>query len=126
MHHAALFYLLCFSLPLLLKWLKIVLSVAVKALNDSGMEAGVRVYGHGSYKNKWPSPYAVACGALLALSFLKYVYIPLRWLAVVAIVVGIPPVVLKAFTAVRNCRLDINILVLITGRQISNHVSYEP
>ncbi|KAL1568164.1 putative cadmium/zinc-transporting ATPase hma4 [Salvia divinorum] len=86
----------------------------VKALNDSGMEAGVRVYGHSSYKNKWPSPYAVVCGALLALSFLKYLYSPLRWLAVVAIVVGIPPVVLKAFAAVRNCRLDINILVLIT------------
>ncbi|KAG6386612.1 hypothetical protein SASPL_151780 [Salvia splendens] len=86
----------------------------VKALNDSGMEAGVRVYGHGSYKNKWPSPYAVVCGILLALSFLKYMYTPLRWLAVVAIVVGIPPVVLKAFTAVRNFRLDINILVLIT------------
>ncbi|XP_057806485.1 putative inactive cadmium/zinc-transporting ATPase HMA3 isoform X2 [Salvia miltiorrhiza] len=87
----------------------------VKALNESRLEASVRVYGHGSsYKNKWPSPYAVACGALLALHFFKYVYSPFRWLAVVAIVVGIPPVILKAVAAVRNCRLDINILVLIT------------
>lgn len=92
-----------------------VLSVAVKALNESRLEASVRVYSHGSYKNKWPSPYAIGSGALLVLSFLKYVYAPFRWLAVVAIVVGIPPVILKAVAAARNRRPDINILVLITG-----------
>ncbi|KAL0337139.1 UNVERIFIED_CONTAM: Cadmium/zinc-transporting ATPase HMA2 [Sesamum calycinum] len=88
----------------------------VKALNQARLEANIRsVYGGGeSYKNKWPSPYAVASGALLLLSFLKYVYSPMRWLAVGAIAVGIPPVVLKAVAAVRNFRLDINILVLIT------------
>lgn len=89
--------------------------MAVKALNDSRLEASVRVYGHSNYKNKWPSPYAVTCGALLLLSFLKYVYKPFEWLAVAAVVVGIPPVLLKALAAVRNLRLDINILVLITG-----------
>lgn len=86
----------------------------VKALNDSRLEASVRVYGHSNYKNKWPSPYAVTCGALLLLSFLKYVYSPFEWLAVAAVVVGIPPVLLKALAAVKNLRLDINILVLIT------------
>ncbi|KAH6755808.1 heavy metal atpase 2 [Perilla frutescens var. hirtella] len=86
----------------------------VKALNESRLEASVRVYGHSNYKNKWPSPYAVACGALLLLSFLKYAYAPFRWLAIAAIAVGIPPVILKALAAVRNFRLDINILVLIT------------
>lgn len=89
--------------------------VAVKALNESRLEASVRVLGHGSYKNKWPSPYAICCGIFLILSFLKYVYTPFRWLAIAAIVVGIPPVLLKAFAALRNFRLDINILVLITG-----------
>ncbi|KAK6152179.1 hypothetical protein DH2020_014814 [Rehmannia glutinosa] len=85
-----------------------------KALNQARLEANIRVYGATKYKNKWPSPYAVASGTLLMLSFLKYVYGPLRWLAVGAIVVGIPPIILKAFAAVRNLRLDINILVLIT------------
>ncbi|KAK4432693.1 Cadmium/zinc-transporting ATPase HMA2 [Sesamum alatum] len=88
----------------------------VKALNQARLEANIRsVYGGGErYKNKWPSPYAVASGTLLLLSFLKYVYSPMRWLAIGAIAVGIPPIVLKAVAAVRNFRLEINILVLIT------------
>ncbi|CAA0842206.1 Cadmium/zinc-transporting ATPase HMA2 [Striga hermonthica] len=36
------------------------------------------------------------------------------WLALGSVLVGIPPIILKAFAAVRNLRLDINILVLIT------------
>ncbi|KAK6119947.1 hypothetical protein DH2020_046305 [Rehmannia glutinosa] len=91
--------------PLLISQIQI-----VKALNQARLEANIRVYGATKYKNKWPSPYAVASGTLLMLSFLKYVYGPLRWLAVGAIVVGIPPIILKAFAAVRNLRLDINIL----------------
>ncbi|PIN10351.1 Cation transport ATPase [Handroanthus impetiginosus] len=86
----------------------------VKALNQARLEANIRVHGSTNYKNKWPSPYAVASGTLLLLSFLKYVYSPLRWLAVGAIIVGIPPIILKAVAAVRNLRLEINILVLIT------------
>ncbi|KAL8040026.1 hypothetical protein ABFX02_10G073900 [Erythranthe guttata] len=85
----------------------------VKALNQARLEANIRAFGETNYKNKWPSPYAIACGTLLLLSFLKYFYNPLRWLAVAAIAVGILPVLLKAFAAVRNLTLDINILVLI-------------
>ncbi|KAK6152168.1 hypothetical protein DH2020_014803 [Rehmannia glutinosa] len=77
-----------------------VLGLCFKALNQARLEANIRVYGATKYKNKWPSPYAVASGTLLMLSFLKYVYGPLRWLAVGAIVVGIPPIILKAFAAV--------------------------
>ncbi|KAK6147448.1 hypothetical protein DH2020_018360 [Rehmannia glutinosa] len=86
----------------------------VKALNQARLEANIRAYGETKYKNKWPSPYAVVSGLLLLLSFLKYFYSPLRWLAIGAIVVGIIPVLLKAFAAVRNLTVDINILVLIT------------
>ncbi|XP_051114125.1 putative inactive cadmium/zinc-transporting ATPase HMA3 [Andrographis paniculata] len=85
----------------------------VKALNQARLEANVRPRGGAAYKNKWPPPYALASGALLLLSFLKYFYRPLGWLAVGAIAVGIPPVVLKAVAAARNRRLDINVLVLI-------------
>ncbi|TXG61053.1 hypothetical protein EZV62_012416 [Acer yangbiense] len=42
-----------------------------KALNEARLEANVRGYGETNYKKKWPSPYAVACGVLLSLSFLK-------------------------------------------------------
>ncbi|KAK6131691.1 hypothetical protein DH2020_034558 [Rehmannia glutinosa] len=71
----------------------------VKALNQARLEANIRAHGETKYKNKWPSPYAVVCGLLLLLSFLKYFYSPLRWLAIGAIVVGIVPVLLKAFAA---------------------------
>ncbi|KAI3447317.1 hypothetical protein Pfo_003982 [Paulownia fortunei] len=86
----------------------------VKVLNQARLEANIRVYGETNYKDKWPSPYTVASGTLLLLSFLKYVYSPLQWLAVGAIAVGIPPIMLKAVAAARNLTLDINILVLIT------------
>ncbi|KAK4478880.1 hypothetical protein RD792_014386 [Penstemon davidsonii] len=85
----------------------------VKALNQARLEANIRIYGEQNYKNKWPSPYAIASGVLLLLSFLKYFYSPLQWLAVGAIAFGIPPILLKAIAAVRNFTLDINILVLI-------------
>ncbi|KAK6152180.1 hypothetical protein DH2020_014815 [Rehmannia glutinosa] len=95
--------------PLLISQIQI-----VEALNKARLEANIRVDGRTNYKDKWPSPYAVASGTLLLLSFLKYVYSPLQWLAVGAIVVGIPPIMLKAVAAVRNLTIDLNILVLLT------------
>ncbi|KAK3012681.1 hypothetical protein RJ639_008893, partial [Escallonia herrerae] len=87
----------------------------VKVLNQARLEANIRLYGAKSYRKKWPSPFAVACGVLLLLSFLKYVYCPFQWLALGAVAIGIFPIVLKGLTAVRSFRLDINILILIAG-----------
>ncbi|KAA8535752.1 hypothetical protein F0562_030746 [Nyssa sinensis] len=87
----------------------------VKALNQAGLEANVRVYGDnkGNYKKKWPSPYAVACGILLVLSFLKYVCRPFQWLALAAVAIGICPILMKAVAAIRNFTLDVNLLMII-------------
>ncbi|XP_050260495.1 putative inactive cadmium/zinc-transporting ATPase HMA3 isoform X1 [Quercus robur] len=85
----------------------------VKALNQARLEANVRVYGEENYKKKWPSPFAIACGLLLSLSFLKYVYHPLQWLAVGAVAIGIIPITLKVMVSIRNLRIDINILMMI-------------
>ncbi|KAA8535773.1 hypothetical protein F0562_030793 [Nyssa sinensis] len=85
----------------------------VKALNQARLEANVRVYGEGNYKKKWPSPYAVACGILLVLSFLKYVYRPFQWLAIGSVAIGICPILLRGAAAIRNLTLDVNILVII-------------
>lgn len=87
----------------------------MKALNQARLEANVKVYGEKNMKKQWPSPYAMASGVLLMLSFLKYVYRPLGWLALGAVAVGIIPVCLKALASVRNLRLDINILVIVAG-----------
>lgn len=96
--------------------------MTVKALNNARLEANVRVYGVENSRKKWPSPYAVACGALLLLSFLKYVYRPLQWLAVGAVAVGIFPIALKGLAAIRHLRFDTHILVLIAGKLLfSSH-----
>ncbi|XP_071717630.1 putative inactive cadmium/zinc-transporting ATPase HMA3 [Rutidosis leptorrhynchoides] len=94
--------------PLLVSQLQI-----VKALNEARLEANVRVKGETNYRNKWPSPFAVACGVLLLLSFLSYVYSPFKWLALAAVAVGIIPIVLKSVASLRNFRLDVNTLMLI-------------
>lgn len=85
----------------------------VKALNQARLEANVRVIGKANYRGKWPSPYVLISGLLLALSFLKYVFHPFQWLAVAAVAVGIWPIVLRGVIAVRNFTLDVNILMLI-------------
>ncbi|KAF3612417.1 Cadmium/zinc-transporting ATPase HMA2 [Capsicum annuum] len=85
----------------------------VKALNQAGLEASIRVNGEKNYQKKWPSPFAIGSGILLALSFLKYFFAPLQWLALGAVAVGIPPIIFRGAAAARNLTLDINILVLI-------------
>ncbi|KAK9268747.1 hypothetical protein L1049_000508 [Liquidambar formosana] len=85
----------------------------VKALNQARLEANVRVHGEVNYKKKWPSPFAIICGLLLLVSLLKFVYHPLRWLALGAVAVGIFPIAWKGLAALRNFRLDINILAIV-------------
>ncbi|CAH8359151.1 unnamed protein product [Eruca vesicaria subsp. sativa] len=89
-------------------------SQIAKALNQARLEANVKVDGKTNFKNKRPSPFAVVSGILLLLSFLKYKYPPLRWLAVAAVAAGIYPILAKAVASIRRIRVDINILVIIT------------
>ncbi|GAB4853521.1 Cadmium/zinc-transporting ATPase hma2 [Ancistrocladus abbreviatus] len=84
-----------------------------KALNQARLEASVKFKGQSNVGKKWPSPYVIACGSLLLLSFLKYAFKPFQWLAVAAVAVGIYPVLLRGIAAIRNFTLDVNILVLI-------------
>ncbi|XP_027067280.2 cadmium/zinc-transporting ATPase HMA3 [Coffea arabica] len=87
----------------------------VKALNKARLEASIRVQGVNSAQKKWPSPYAIASGVLLLLSFLKYFYYPFHWLALGSVAFGIIPIIFRALSALRNLTLgDINILLVIT------------
>ncbi|CAL0325556.1 unnamed protein product [Lupinus luteus] len=85
----------------------------VKALNQARLQANIRVYGDEKNQKRWPSPYAIASGVLLLLSFLKYVYHPLQYLALGAVAAGAFPIILKAIVSIRNLRFDINILIII-------------
>ncbi|CAL1358481.1 unnamed protein product [Linum trigynum] len=88
----------------------------VKALNSARLEANVRLdgaAGGGSYRKKWPSPYAMGSGVLLLISLLKFVFPPMKWVAVAAVAVGIRPILLKVIASIKNLRHDVNVLVLI-------------
>ncbi|KAF3945832.1 hypothetical protein CMV_027833 [Castanea mollissima] len=43
----------------------------------------------------------------------KYVYHPLEWLALGAVIVGLPTLILRSIASIRNLTLNINILVLM-------------
>ncbi|KAL0733368.1 hypothetical protein Bca4012_009578 [Brassica carinata] len=85
-----------------------------KALNQAKLEANVKVDGKTNFKNKLPSPFALASGILLLLSLLKFLYPPLGWIAVAAVAAGIYPILAKAVASTIGLRVDINILVIIT------------
>ncbi|XP_072973155.1 putative inactive cadmium/zinc-transporting ATPase HMA3 [Typha angustifolia] len=85
----------------------------VKALNQAKLEATIRAYGTDRIINKWPSPYILACGSLLLVSSFKYFFHPLQWLALAAVVVGVPPILWRSIAALRRWTLDINTLLLI-------------
>uniref|UniRef100_A0A0E0LIQ4 HMA domain-containing protein n=1 Tax=Oryza punctata TaxID=4537 RepID=A0A0E0LIQ4_ORYPU len=88
-------------------------SAIVKALNKAGLEASVRAYGSSGVFSRWPSPYIVASGVLLMASFFKWLFPPLQFLAVAAVVAGAPPMVRRGFAAASRLSLDINVLMLI-------------
>ncbi|KAJ4964265.1 hypothetical protein NE237_024204 [Protea cynaroides] len=85
----------------------------VKALNQARLEANIRVYGEPTHRMRWPSPYTVGCGILLIVSLFKSFYHPLKWVSIAAVIVGLTPIGLRCIAAIRNLRLDINILILI-------------
>lgn len=94
---------------------------SVKALNQARLEASVRAYGTGSEEkvaNKWPSPYVLFCGVFLIVSLFEHFWPPLKWFALVAAAAGLPPIVLRSFAAARRLTLDVNILMLIAGKQL--------
>nr|AYW01704.1 HMA2 protein [Morus alba] len=86
----------------------------VEVLNKARLEASVQPKGDDNFtRNKWPAPSVMACGVLLALSFLKFVWRPFQWLALVTVVIGAPSIAIRSFASIRNLTLNINILVLL-------------
>jgi Zn2+/Cd2+-exporting ATPase len=92
-------------------------------LNQSKFEASVRAYGSGTGKiaKKWPSPYVLICGVFLLVSLFQHFWHPLKWFALVAAAAGLPPIVWKSYMAARRLTLDINILMLIAGKELTGY-----
>ncbi|KMT19963.1 hypothetical protein BVRB_1g010070 [Beta vulgaris subsp. vulgaris] len=88
-------------------------SQIVQALNKARLEASVRPRGEGNYTKKWPGKWDIACGLLLLLSFLKFVYHPMQWLAVVVVFIGVPNIIWRSIASIRNLTLNVNVIVLV-------------
>ncbi|XP_030511123.1 putative inactive cadmium/zinc-transporting ATPase HMA3 [Cannabis sativa] len=89
-------------------------SQIVEALNKARLEASVKQKGDEKYlKKKWPVPSVMACGLLLAMSFMKFLYQPLEWLALGSVIIGAPSIIIRSFTSIWNLTLNVNILVLL-------------
>ncbi|CAI8589966.1 unnamed protein product [Vicia faba] len=88
-------------------------SQIVDALNTARLEASYRPKGETNNEKKWPDIVTMACGLLLSISFLKYIYSPLEWLAFGSVVIGFPKILLRAIASIRALTLNINILVLL-------------
>ena len=89
--------------------------MSADALNAARLEASLRLQGETDNEKKGPDLTTMVCGLLLALSFLKYVYQPLEWLALGSVVIGFPKVLLRAIASIKALTLNINILVLLAG-----------
>ncbi|KAG9449337.1 hypothetical protein H6P81_009302 [Aristolochia fimbriata] len=87
--------------------------VAVKALNQARLDANIRVFGQEKKGISWPSPYTMASLLLLVISAFQWLYHPLKWFALAAAIVGLPPVLMRSLASIRRLTLDINILALI-------------
>ncbi|KAL9234227.1 hypothetical protein vseg_009121 [Gypsophila vaccaria] len=89
-------------------------SQIVQVLNQARLQASIRPRGEANYANKWPGMWDVACGVLLVLSFLKYAWYPMQWLAIGAVVIGLPNIVGRSIASVRNLTLNVNVIVLLS------------
>jgi len=94
------------------------LIASADALNAARLEASLRLQGETDNEKKWPDLTTMVCGLFLALSFLKYIYHPLEWLALVSVVIGFPKVLLRAIASIKALTLNINILVLLAGTSV--------
>eukprot|EP01018_Ginkgo_biloba_P027444 Gb_28935 [translate_table: standard] len=83
------------------------------ALNQARLDASIRVVGEWKSTRKWPSAFTMASGAFLVVACFKFLYDPLRWVALGAVAVSVLPIILRSIVALRQFVLDINVLMLI-------------
>nr|UCU84245.1 HMA3 [Silene paradoxa] len=89
-------------------------SLIVEVLNKARLQANIRPRGESNYTNKWPGKWDIVCGVLPLLSFFKYVYYPMGWLAIGAVVIGLPNIVGRSIASIKNLTLNVNVIVLLS------------
>lgn len=86
----------------------LVVGAVVHALNQARLEASVRPRGESNYTKKWPGKWNIASGLFLLLSFFKYIYHPMQWFAIVAVLIGVPNIIWRSIASIRNLTLNVN------------------
>jgi Cd2+/Zn2+-exporting ATPase len=93
--------------------------VLVAALNAAALEASLGGRGQGGPREKlYPPITVVLSGLLMIISMVSYGSSPeyldhFKWVALGSVAVGIPPILRKAWIALRNRTLDINLLMTV-------------
>ncbi|GLJ08943.1 hypothetical protein SUGI_0098920 [Cryptomeria japonica] len=88
-------------------------SEIVNVLNDAKLDASLRVFGQVRSGKRWPNRYTLGSGFFLAIALFGYYYHPLRFVALAAIAVGIPPVLQGGLAAIPGFIIDINVLIIL-------------
>lgn len=79
-------------------------------------------------KKKWLPPwYLLLCGLLMVISLICYSEVPalqyMKYVALGSLVLGSPPIIIRAVAALKCCTLDINVLMVIAAAGKSGVIS---
>eukprot|EP00899_Mesostigma_viride_P003796 jgi/Mesvir1/13417/Mv16498-RA.1 len=96
---------------------KVTASAIVDALNEAGLDASIHRVGDGeddaSLGHRLPPWDTVLSGALIAVSIFSLLYHPLKYVALGAVALRLPRMVLKMVASLRRLILDVNTLMAI-------------
>eukprot|EP00877_Chromochloris_zofingiensis_P014552 jgi/Chrzof1/9350/UNPLg00321.t1 len=92
----------------------------VATLNSARLEATLGEKQAVTGKKKWLPPwYILLCGLLTVVSLISYSHVPvlqyMKYVALGSMIVGFPPIIIRAWAALRSCALDINVLMVIAA-----------
>lgn len=87
----------------------------MKSLNEASLEASVHKRGEVMLTSKFPNWWTIASGVFVVISLFHYLWDPLKFVALGAIVVAGGPIALKAVGALRRLVIDINMLMSLAG-----------
>eukprot|EP00850_Spirogloea_muscicola_P016079 SM000128S26212 [mRNA] locus=s128:73008:80210:+ [translate_table: standard] len=85
----------------------------VRILNEAKLDASIHRRGTSKPRSRWPSCWTILCGLLLGVALFKYLYPPLKWVALASIAIKLPSTLLKSIRSLSRYICDINTLMTI-------------
>eukprot|EP00850_Spirogloea_muscicola_P003815 SM000015S01315 [mRNA] locus=s15:1225461:1231881:- [translate_table: standard] len=85
----------------------------VRILNEAKLDASIHRRGNSQPRSRWPSCWTILCGLLLGVALFKYLYPPLKWVALASVAIKLPSTLLKSIRSLSRYICDINTLMTI-------------